>query len=141
MSHIKVQYHFVKLLYHVCTCTVSHIVKWISYSASGWEKMRKLQKQKEMYYFLEDKHSLSRKGFMTKPNRTVAQLRPLGFWRYLIAFGELPLYTGNTGAFFSVPYMAEVTLATWVRERCRMRELCAAPCLTTFFNQVQVTFL
>lgn len=40
MSHIEVQYHFVKLFYHVCTCTVSHVVKWISHSTSGWEKMR-----------------------------------------------------------------------------------------------------
>lgn len=78
---------------------------------------------------------------MTKPNRTVAQLHSLGFWRYPVAFGELPLCTGNTGAFFSVPRVAEVTLATWDRERCQMREGCAVPCLTTFFNQVQVTFL
>lgn len=55
------------------------------------KKMRKPQKQKEMYSFLEDTLSLSRKGFTTKSSEHAAQPHPRGLWRRPTAFRGLPL--------------------------------------------------
>ena len=95
------------------------------------EKLRKPQKQKKTYYFLEDMLFRSREGLLTKPNQMVVQIRQ-GFWKYPITFRELPLCTGNRGVFFSVAHKGNVLLSTWKKEGCTMGKGCVVSCWTVF---------